>query len=274
MRLVSTLAGVFAGLASAGFAGGQTPPPSAPAAAPATPPPQGYLSGHEPDIVAVIPQAPTPGSTRDLADRTIFKELRSMKGSPRWALAHDDAVLTASAVLKDFSCAAGISLDQTNASALLDVLRRLSADLGVAYNAPKDLYKRRRPYIRDPGEICLDRSKALDESYDYPSGHAFFAWTYGLILAELLPDRAGPILQRARAFGESRAVCGVHSASAVTEARTGAAALVAALHSSPAFRADMDAARAQLARVAAPGAPAPAPETCRAESGLTARTPW
>ena len=33
---------------------------------------------------------------------------------------------------------------------------------------------------------------------------------WGLVLAELAPDRATPILSRARAIGESRVVCGVH----------------------------------------------------------------
>jgi acid phosphatase (class A) len=32
----------------------------------------------------------------------------------------------------------------------------------------------------------------------------------GLILAELAPERATPILNRGRAYGESRVVCGVH----------------------------------------------------------------
>jgi acid phosphatase (class A) len=234
------------------------------------PPPGGYLSGHVPDTVAVVPQAPTPGSLRDLNDRAIFKATRSLQGSPRWALAQNDVDLRIPSVLSDFSCAAGVTLTEQNAPALVSILRRLYPDLQAAYGAPKDLYRRPRPYMRDDGPICTPRSKALDESFDYPSGHATFAWTYGLILAELIPDRAGPILQRARAFGESRAVCGVHSASAVSEARTAAATLVAALHASPEFEGDLRAARAQLSTIRQ----APAPGVCSAEQALTARTPW
>jgi membrane-associated phospholipid phosphatase len=37
----------------------------------------------------------------------------------------------------------------------------------------------------------------------------------GLILAELVPEAASDVLARARAFGQSRIVCGVHNASAV-----------------------------------------------------------
>jgi acid phosphatase (class A) len=235
-----------------------------------SPPTGGYLAGHEPDTVAVVPQAPAPDSARDLQDRAIFKATRALQGSPRWALAQNDVDLRIPSVLSDFSCAAGVTLTEQDAPALVSILRRLYPDLQAAYGAPKDLYRRPRPYLRDAGPICTPRSKALDESFDYPSGHATFAWTYGLILAELMPDRAGLILQRARAFGESRTVCGVHSASAVTEARTAAATLVAALHASPRFEDDLRSARAELATIRQ----APAPNVCSAEYALTARTPW
>ena len=40
-------------------------------------------------------------------------------------------------------------------------------------------------------------------------------WAWALILSELAPDRADAILARGLAYGESRAVCGVHYASDV-----------------------------------------------------------
>ena len=53
--------------------------------------------------------------------------------------------------------------------------------------------------IVSSGLACTARSEALAKSPDYPSGHASWGWAVGLILAELAPDRAVPILQRARA---------------------------------------------------------------------------
>jgi acid phosphatase (class A) len=72
------------------------------------------------------------------------------------------------------------------------------------------------------------------------------------------------------AFGESRALCGVHSASAITEARSVAPTVVATLHSSPAFRGDMQAARVQLAALR----DVPGPQACQPEAALIAMTPW
>ena len=67
-------------------------------------------------------------------------------------------------------------------------------------------------------------------------------------------------------------VCGVHNASAVEEGRTAGAALTAALHGDPAFRADLDAARGEMATLRAWAAPRP--RACDAETALTAKTPW
>lgn len=233
----------------------------------------GYLAGHEPDTLAALTPAPVPGSIRDRSDREIFTSTRALEGTPRWRLAQADADLSVAAFLKDFGCAAGVRLTPENAPALTKVLRRMTPDLASAYNGPKDHFKRPRPYLRDSGPICVAHSPALDQGYDYPSGHATFAWGWGLILADLLPDRAGAILGRARAFGESRVVCGVHSASAIGESRSAAATLFAALQADPAFQSDRAAARTELAalRITSHG---PGPEICATEAALTAKTPW
>jgi acid phosphatase (class A) len=62
----------------------------------------------------------------------------------------------------------------------------------------------------------------------------------------LAPDAATSLLARARAFGESRIVCGVHSLSAVEAAWMTATAVFAAQNASVAFRADLDSARTEL----------------------------
>ncbi len=233
----------------------------------------GYLAGHEPDTIAVVPQAPTPGSARDNADRAIFKATRGLKGSPRWKLATHDANIAISDLLNDFSCAVGLSLTETNAPAMAAVMRKSSPDLIEAYSAPKELYKRQRPYLRDDGPICEERSDVLDESYDYPSGHATFGWAMGMMIAEAAPDRTAAILARARAYGESRAVCGVHSASAVDGARAAATTVVTALDGTAAFRSDIAAAREQIAALRASSG-ANRPSGCEAEAALIAKTPW
>ncbi|MEZ5937054.1 MAG: phosphatase PAP2 family protein [Hyphomonadaceae bacterium] len=229
----------------------------------------GYLtSAVMPDATATIPPAPTEGDPRNTADWAIFKATRAMQGSERWDLAVNDDSYKTPDLLKDFSCAVGAELTVENSPSLATLMQRASQDAANAAAAAKEVYKRRRPFLDNEGEICIARSEGLMKSYDYPSGHSSASWVEGLILAELVPDRSAQVLARARAYGESRVVCGVHNYSAVQAGRTNAAGVFAALHESDAFQADMTRAKSELAAARAVG-PAPDAARCAREAELT-----
>lgn len=235
------------------------------------PPTGGYLGASAPDTYRILPQAPVAGTIRYEADRKAFLATRNLKDTPRWALAITD--VNQFAMPKHMACALGVELTSQNAPKTLAILSKIAPDVGYATNHPKDLYQRKRPYLIDEGPICVPKDPALAASPDYPSGHATWGWTVALILAELAPDRATEILIRGRAFGESRMVCGVHNMSAIEAARTNASALVAGLHGSAQFRADMDAAREEVAKARAAG-PAPDAADCAKEAELTRSAPY
>jgi acid phosphatase (class A) len=229
---------------------------------------QSYLSGAAiPDMTHVLPAAPVAGDTRDTRDRAIFRATRSLQGSPRWTLAQADADWHTPALMKAFSCALGVVPDATKTPRLTALMTEVSSESNAIVNRVKDVYKRQRPFRVDEGPLC-----APAEGLDYPSGHSTLGFSMGLILTELEPDRATELLARGRAFGESRVVCGVHNASAVEAGRIEAAALVAALHGSPAFRRDMDVARAELDALR--HGPSAKPQSCDIEAGLTATSPY
>jgi acid phosphatase (class A) len=265
---LAALALLAAGGATLAQAGAK--PAAAPASAKAGPP-SGYLGQAAPDTYRILPPAPTPGTIRYQADRSTFLATRSLKDSPRWALAINDVSIPNT--MKDMSCAVGVELTPQNAPRFSALIQRAGPDIGWATNHPKDIYKRQRPYLIDEGPTCVEKSALLTNSPDYPSGHVTWGWTVGLILAELVPDRATEILIRARAFGESRLVCGVHNMSAVESGRSNASILVAGLHGSAEFRKDMDAARAEIAKARAAG-PAPDPAACAAEAAVTKDSPY
>jgi len=240
-------------------------------AKPAVDKPFGYLGLSAPDTYKILPPAPTPGTVRYEADRQTFLRTRPLKDTPRWALAIND--VDQKAIFKDLACGVGVEITPQNAPKFMALFIKMLPDIGYATNHPKDIYKRQRPYLIDEGPICVPKDPALAASPDYPSGHVTYSWTVGLILAELVPERSTEILVRARAFGESRLVCGVHNMSAVESGRSNASMLVAGLHGSAAFRADMDAARPELAALRAAG-PAPDAAACAAEAELTKRSPY
>lgn len=243
------------------------------AAAPQPPLPTGYLTAQTwPDAAKILPPAPASGSLREAKDQQVFKETRAMEGGPRWALAQNDVSSLPQAMLKNFSCAVGVELTPQNAPKLTAMLGRVGLDAGRQVSAVKDVFKRKRPYLIDEGNICVPKTDSLAASPDYPSGHSTWGWSVGLILAEIAPDRATPILSRARAFGESRVICGVHSVSAVEAGRTNGGALIATLHGDPRFRADLDAAREEVAALRK--APAAAPASCAVESEMVSKAAY
>jgi acid phosphatase (class A) len=229
---------------------------------------QPYISGAAvPDMTRVLPAAPVTGDARDMRDRAIFRATRSLQGSPRWTLAQNDADYRTPALMKDFSCALGVAPDGSSAPRLAALMTEVSNESNTIINRVKDVYKRQRPFHVDEGPTC-----APAEGLDYPSGHSTLGFSMGLILTELEPDRATELLARGRAYGESRVVCGVHNASAVEAGRVEAAALVAALHGSPAFRHDLDSVRSELDSLR--HGPSAKPQSCDLEAGLIATSPY
>lgn len=86
----------------------------------------------------------------------------------------------------------------------------------------------------------------------YPSGHAMTGWAWALVLAELAPAKANELMAAGKEMGTSRVICGVHYESDVEAGRDLAAAMVARMHADAEFRADMEKARREVARLSAP----------------------
>ena len=234
----------------------------------------GYLAT-PPDASTFLPPVPAPGSLRDRRDHAVYTATRAMAGSPRWALAAIDNDASVVGTLGHFSCAVGQRLSPQTHPHTTALLRRVIRDTIRAQSAAKDLFLRPRPYQVWGGEICVPRTASLDSSTDYPSGHATWGWAVGLILTDAVPNRRTALMSRARAFGESRAVCGMHTASGVEAGRTTGAAVVAAERQSVEFRADLLLARQELAQTrAAPAAQPLDAAVCATEAALTVRTPY
>lgn len=240
----------------------------APAAKPRV---EGYLGKERiPNSIAILPPPPPKGSLLEKMDNDTYAATRKLAGSDRYVLATRDATQ----YIPAFDCAVGLQLEN-GPPEVLKLFARVGRDASAITNLAKDHFNHPRPFIAPNGPICTESDRAgLIKSYSYPSGHTTYSWAMGLILAELVPEHATEILARARSFGESRVVCGVHTVSDVEEGRTNGAALVAVLHSDAAFRADMDAAKTALA--AAMTAPHAAPDAgqCKIEADAMAHTPW
>ncbi len=235
----------------------------------------GYLpAAHVPDAVPLIGPPPSPESGTETGDVATFRATRALQGGPRWALATRDDVFGADALMQDFSCALGAPLTAADAPALHTLLSRVVVDAGVVATGAKKAFRRPRPFVDHDGPICVAKDGELARSWSYPSGHSTYSWTVGLILAEAAPDRAAEILGRARSYGESRVVCGVHYESDIQAGRVAASAVFSALQAEPAFQRDLAAVRVELAALRGAGGVSPSAPQCRIEADSVAHPVW
>jgi acid phosphatase (class A) len=211
----------------------------------------GYLTPETmPSSAALVPPPPIAGSAAVARDEEGNRQILELNGSPRWQLAAQDAVLTFPALAETFACALNASIDQERTPRLMTLLRRTLIDAGRSTSEAKKRYQRARPFMTNGKPICTPhREDALRADGSYPSGHSAIGYAFGLVLSELAPDQAEALVARGRQFGNSRLVCNVHWPSDVLEGQMMGAAVVARLHAEPEFRADMEAARAELAAV-------------------------
>ena len=206
-----------------------------------------------PDYTSVIAPPPAEGSAAEKHDRALFVATRKLEGSARWNLARQDANLAMPTAVNDaFSCALGLPISTADTPKLAALMVKTMYVAGGATSAPKTYYHRPRPFTVFPkAHICAPLGDMSNPSY--PSGHSTAGWGWALVLAELAPDRAPEILSRGRAFGESRMICGVHWQSDVNAGREIGAGAIAAAHADAQFRANLDAAKAEIGEARARG---------------------
>jgi acid phosphatase (class A) len=228
---------------------------------------QPYLSeAVAPDTVAILPPPPRGQSAAETADKAAFAATRSLKGSPRWDLATTDVADGASAILDDFACVIGQRIDQTRAPALMTLLERSRLDIARATRGPKEHYRRIRPFVGNDAEICVVRSAEIGNAFSFPSSHATQAWTYAAIMAAIIPEKATDFFVRARSYGESRVVCGLHWMSDIQAGSMTGSIVFAALQGDGGFRADLERARVEVTKLVAGGGTAPDQAICAREA--------
>ena len=200
----------------------------------------GYLPRADlPDSLALVAAPPAEGSAALAADVATTRQLTALASGPRGVLARKDANLNFPAAASVFDCALGLRVSEAGTPHLNMLLRRTLTDAGLATNKAKDHYTRTRPFVALNLPSCTpDEEAKLSKDGSFPSGHSALGWAWALVLAEMAPDRADPILRRGLAYGESRAVCGVHYVSDVEAGRIVGAAMVARLKADPGFQAD------------------------------------
>lgn len=207
----------------------------------------GYLKpAAMPDALTLLPPPPADGSKALALDKKAEAKALALHGTMRWALAITDADLFTPKATSSFSCAAGFAIGPVETPKIDAILRKVGSDFGLSTYPVKTKYQRPRPFVGNGKPVCTpDYEDVLRKDGSYPSGHAAIGFGWGMILAEIIPDRDGKLLARGKAFADSRRVCNVHFKSDIEAGGVMTKAVFKALLADPAFQADLAAAKAE-----------------------------
>ena len=208
---------------------------------------EGFIAFRElPNSLLLIPPPPFEGSAAFEADRAANQAILESTDSARREQASMDAILYFPEAMESFNAIIGMQISREATPHLYTLLRRTLSDAALSTYRAKKHYQRPRPFMINGRSTCTPEDESHLTDGSYPSGHAAIGWAWALILCEIFPDKCNQILDRGRAFGDSRAICNVHWQSDVDEGRTMGAATLAMLHSNPVFQANLRAAKKEV----------------------------
>ena len=210
-----------------------------------------FLTPAEVDPSRLLPPPPKDGSDAQQKEMAEVKTLIHSRSKERYAQAvwdarHEDPTPFVAVLGSDFN----LAKFPATAKLLEDVL----SDQTVVTSAAKEFFKRKFPVTAAmPGESYRewtcdadDRKPASRPLRSYPSGHATMAYTFGVVLAALVPEKSQVILTRSAEYAYSREVCGDHYHSDVEAGHVLGTAVGILLLNNPLLKPEINAAKAEL----------------------------
>lgn len=220
------------------------------AASPKAPKSLVFLTPAQIDPSRLLPPPPKDGSDAQQKEMAQVKHLIKTRTPERykqavWDAEHEDATPFAAVI------GPGFELDKLPATNRL--LKGILNDQAIVASMAKDYFKRKFPVTAEmPAsyrEWTCDTDDRKPESRplrSYPSGHATLAYSVGVVLASLVPEKSQAILVRAADYAYSREVCGDHYHSDVDASHALGTALGVMFLESAAAKPQIEAARKEL----------------------------
>jgi acid phosphatase (class A) len=189
-----------------------------------------YLDPAQIDLTVLLPPPPDFGSAQERDDEEkVAAEIAARNASQ---LARAKAASPRSVFF--FASSVGPEFNESRFPLTDAFFARVGSDVEKLVDLAKVYWGRPRP------------SGAAKKRGSYPSGHAAFAASAAILLAQLVPCRREQIFSQARAFAENRIALGLHYPSDVAAGWTAGTLAVFAMTRNPAFERDFAATKAEL----------------------------
>jgi acid phosphatase (class A) len=209
-----------------------------------------FLTPAQIDPSKLLAPPPKDGSDVQQKEMSEVKRLIKTRTPERykqaaWDAEHEDAT--------PFAAVIGPGFDLQKLPATARLLTGVLNDQSIAASTAKDYFKRKFPVTAETPASYRDWTCDKDDRKpetrplrSYPSGHGTLAYSVGVVLSSLVPEKSQEILARAADYGYSREVCGDHYHSDVDASRVLGTAVGVMLLESAAARPQIEAAREEL----------------------------
>jgi acid phosphatase (class A) len=202
----------------------------------------GLLEPSQIDASRLLPPPPAMGSAQEKAEFDELRAIAARSTAEQRAVAKKDAEDETPDIFN-----AAIGFDVATRPQTFKLLSMVVDEEDGDTKGAKAFFHRDRPYAADPSLKTCTPVKPGKAANSYPSGHSSLAFSMGVILASLMPEKSQAILARSAEYAEHRLVCGVHFRSDIVAGQQFGTVLGLRLMQNPQFQAQMKLARAELA---------------------------
>ncbi len=198
-----------------------------------------YITAKMMDLTVLVPPPPPKGSAADLADMKAVLDTQAAASDARKAQALADSDET---VYVMFAGLLGPKFTPATTPKTAQMFARIGDSEDDTLDAAKPYFGRVRPWLAN--DAVKPYAKPT-KSQSYPSGHTTRVVICAIVMQQIVPEKKAEIWARADDYAFSRIVGGMHYPSDVAAGRLTGAAMAAVMLQNPAFRADLEAAKAE-----------------------------
>jgi acid phosphatase (class A) len=210
----------------------------APRLAQAAEPP--FLTARQLDLTRILPTPIANGSAEARAEEQAVMAAQKTASPERIALAAADSKET---VYDMFTRTLGPAFVPDNMPRAAVFFGRVGDSEDETVDPVKKVYGRTRPFLANPDiKALIPASK----SGSYPSGHTTRVTLMAIVLGDMIPEKRALLWARAAEYAQSRVVGGMHYPNDLEAGRMAGVAMALAMPAEPGFRAEFEAARAEV----------------------------